>query len=173
MAGLTTSAGHEPWESHFAWLKFGFSNGFKKNSNSTQFMLWFWRQREAIKPLQLVGQAAEFKFESKFEPLPVIWQSLPRLFQKVIEGLEGKINGQALRAALRLCPSGSVRSDGRAQNTGRFRVGGSRCGQRPGRLKKTCYQSCDADSSQKGFNDLYFGQRRVTFVFQCEMKISM
>ena len=33
---------------------------------------------EAIKPLQLVGQAAEFKFESKFEPLPVIWQSLPK-----------------------------------------------------------------------------------------------
>ena len=40
---------------------------------------------EAIKPLQLVGQAAQFKFESKFEPLPVIWQSLWRLFQKVIE----------------------------------------------------------------------------------------
>ena len=81
---------------------------------------------EAIKPLQLVGQAAEFKFESKFEPLPVIWQSLQRLFQKVIEGLEGKINGQALGAALRLCLRGS---DGRAQcctNTGRFRVGSSR-----------------------------------------------
>ena len=64
--------------------------------------------------MQLVGQArvAEFKFESKFEPLPVIWQSLRRLFQKVIEGLEGKINGQALRAALRLCLRGS---DGRAQ----------------------------------------------------------
>ena len=55
---------------------------------------------EAIKPLQLVGQAAEFKFESKFEPLPVIWQSLWRLFQKVIKGLEGKINGQAHGAAL-------------------------------------------------------------------------
>ena len=54
---------------------------------------------EAIKPLQLVGQAAEFKFESKFEPLPV-WLSLQRLFQKVIEGFEGKINGQALGAAL-------------------------------------------------------------------------
>ena len=33
---------------------------------------------EQIKPLQPVGQAAEFKFESKFEPLPVIWQSLPK-----------------------------------------------------------------------------------------------
>ena len=61
---------------------------------------------EAIKPLQLVGQAAEFKFESKFEPLPVIWQSLQRLFQKVIEGLEGKINCQALGAALLLCLHG-------------------------------------------------------------------
>ena len=27
---------------------------------------------EAIKPLQLVAQAAQFKFESKFEPLQVI-----------------------------------------------------------------------------------------------------
>ena len=30
----------------------------------------------AIKPLQVVGEAADFKFESKFEPLLVIWQSL-------------------------------------------------------------------------------------------------
>ena len=32
-----------------------------------------------IKPLQLVGQAADFKFETKFELLPVIWQSLPKV----------------------------------------------------------------------------------------------
>ena len=70
---------------------------------------------EAIKTLQLVAQAADFKFESKFEPMPVIWQSLQRLFQKVIEGLEGKINGQALGASLRLCLRGS---DGRAQAQG-------------------------------------------------------
>ena len=70
---------------------------------------------EQIKPLQPVDQAAEFKFESKFEPLPVIWQSLRRLFQKVIEGLEGKINGQALGAALLLCMRGS---DGQAQTQG-------------------------------------------------------
>ena len=31
---------------------------------------------EALKPLQLIGQAAKFKFESKFEPMQVIWQSL-------------------------------------------------------------------------------------------------
>ena len=34
------------------------------------------------------SQAADFKYESKFEPLQVIWQSLRTLFQKVIEGLE-------------------------------------------------------------------------------------
>ena len=55
--------------------------------------LWFQR---------LNGQMAEFKFESKFEPLQVIWQFLWRLFQKVIKGLEGIINGQALGAALLL-----------------------------------------------------------------------
>ena len=70
---------------------------------------------EAIKPLKLVGQAAQFKFESKLEPLPVIWQSLQRLFQKVIEGLEVEINSQALGAALLLCLRGS---DGRAQTHG-------------------------------------------------------
>ena len=48
-----------------------------------------------------VGQAAEFKFESKF--------------QKTIQGLEGKINGQALGAALR---HGLRGSDGRAQTQG-------------------------------------------------------
>ena len=141
MAGLTTSAGHEPWESHFAWLKFGFSNGFKKNSNSTQFMLWFWRQREAIKPLQLVGQAAEFKFESKFEPLPVIWQSL----QEAVPEDNRRFRGQNQwpsswgRAPARLAQVGRA-----STNTGRFRVG-SRCGQRQARLRKTYYYSCDTD----------------------------
>ena len=31
---------------------------------------------EVIKHLQLVGQAADFKLKSNFEPLQVIWQSL-------------------------------------------------------------------------------------------------
>ena len=44
--------------------------------------------------------------------LPVIWQSLWTLFQKLIECLEGKINGQALGAALWLCLRGL---DGQAQ----------------------------------------------------------
>ena len=31
--------GHENQKPYFAWLKFGISNGLKKNSNSTQLML--------------------------------------------------------------------------------------------------------------------------------------
>ena len=44
-------------------------------------------------PFYLLGQAAEFKFhwQSKFEPLPVIWQSLlkllVRLFQKAAKSM--------------------------------------------------------------------------------------
>ena len=36
-----------------------------------------------IKPLQLAGQAEEFKFGSKYEPLQVIWQFTPKA---VLEG---------------------------------------------------------------------------------------
>ena len=89
-----------------------------KNANSTQFIELHFGVSEQIKPLQPIGQAAEFKFESKFEPLPVIWQSLRRLFQMAIEGymssgyhsrrqfqrtienFDCKINGQALGAQL-------------------------------------------------------------------------
>ena len=42
----------------------------KKNSNSTQFVELYFGVSEQKKPLQPIGQAAEFKFESKFEPLP-------------------------------------------------------------------------------------------------------
>ena len=82
-------------------------SAFKKNSNSTQFIELYFGVSEQTKPLQPIGQAAEFKFESKFEPLPVIWQSLRRLFQKTIESFDCKINGQALGAALRHSLGGS------------------------------------------------------------------
>ena len=42
----------------------------KKNSNSIQYIELYFGVSEQIKPLQPIGQAAEFKFESKFEPLP-------------------------------------------------------------------------------------------------------
>ena len=120
---------------------------------------------EVIKPLQLelVGQAA-FKFESKFEPLPVIWRSLRRLFQKRIEGSEGEITGQALGAALLLC----LRVGRASTNTGYFRVDGShgRCGPRQARLTKTYYHSCNTDSGQESTRFQCFvdiGGGRVTF----------
>ena len=42
------------------------------------------------KPLQLVGQAAEFKFEYKLEPGPVIWPSLPKATPEDNQGFDSK-----------------------------------------------------------------------------------
>ena len=88
-------------------------SAFKKNSNSTQFIELYFGVSEQTKPLQPIGQAAEFKFESKFEPLPTSAGHLTnlkqsrRLFEKTIEGIDCKINGQALGAALRHSLGGS------------------------------------------------------------------
>ena len=109
---MGVSAGHEPQKNYFTWLKFGISNRIKKELKLHTVCAVI---SKAINPLQLVFQVAQFKFESKFGPVQVIWQSLWRLFQKAIEGLEGKINCQALGAALLLCLRGS---DWRAQTQG-------------------------------------------------------
>ena len=71
----------------------------KMISNSTHRLL---REFRADKSLQPIGQAAEFKFESKFKPLLVIWQSSSKSIQKAMEGFECKIkeNGLALGAVL-------------------------------------------------------------------------
>ena len=60
--------GDEGWKPLTTCLNFGISNGLKLHT--IYFVI-----SEQIKPLQLVGQAAEFKFETKVEPLLVIWQS--------------------------------------------------------------------------------------------------
>ena len=67
----------------------------------------------ADKILHPVGQAAEFKFESEFQPL----NHARRLFkfQQIIKGFYCKINGRALGAALRHSLGWS---DGRAQTQG-------------------------------------------------------
>ena len=70
---------------------------------------------EAINLYNSLVSRQSSSFESKFEPLPVTWQPLRRLFHKVTKGLEGEINGQALGAALQHCLGGS---DGRAQTQG-------------------------------------------------------
>ena len=117
----------------------------------------------------LVRRRAQFKFESKFKPLLVLWQSL----LKAIPESRRQSNGLAVKSTAQLlgprwAPMGG--SDGQARtpcasesaavaagtawqqqarlNTLelRFQVGGSRCWQRPARSRKTCYQSCDTDS---------------------------
>ena len=45
-----------------------------KNSNSTQLSFGFGRDET----FQLAGLVAEFKFEYKFKPLPVIWRLLSK-----------------------------------------------------------------------------------------------
>ena len=60
--------------------------------------------------------------------------------------------GQAVKFKLALAGPALLgrvgRRNGRASiNTGRSRVGGSRCGPRQARLWKTCYHSCDTDSA--------------------------
>ena len=47
---------------------------------------------EEIKPLKLIGQAAEFKIESKFGPLRIVQ------YQRAIEGFDCKINCQEAQA---------------------------------------------------------------------------
>ena len=56
----------------------------------------------------------------------------------------------------------------------KHRVFPSCCWQRPARLRKTCYHSCDADSVQESrrfWCFANFGQQRVNVFFSCEMKI--
>ena len=114
---------------------------------------------EAVKPLQLVNQAAQFKFfkfVSKFEPLPVIWQFLQRLFQKVNEAfrfecLEGKINGQALGTALRLCLRGS---NGRAQGASESAAVAAGRDRLAWGKRATTFAILTQFKSQQGFNSL-------------------
>ena len=58
---------------------------------------------ELIIYLQLIGQAAKFKFEFKLKPITVFWQSFQKAVPEDSQSLRGfdcKINGRALGAAL-------------------------------------------------------------------------
>ena len=72
----------EGWYQVNVVLNYGIYHGPKKNPNSTQ--------------LTKLGKAAGFKFEFQFEPLP--GKNSPRLFQKIIEGFDCKINDLAFGA---------------------------------------------------------------------------
>ena len=102
--------------------------------------------------------------------MPVIWHSLRRLFQKIVEGFDCKISGRALGAAVR---HSFGWSDGQAQTqsvseSAAFNAGRDSLawGKRVATLAILTH--CQ---SQKGLN-VNFGQLRVTF-FSCEMKFSM
>ena len=65
------------------------------SASSTELQKEF-RDFGAHKSLQLVGQVAKFKFNSKFQPLPVIWQLLPQAIpEKTIAELFGQRSGKA------------------------------------------------------------------------------
>ena len=161
--------GHEPYKRDFAWLQFGICYWLKKNSNffcSCKIINFHLNSAR-----HCVDKAAEFKFESKFEPLQVIWQSLRRLFQKVIEGLNFKRQYQ-WPSSWGSSPALLVLVGQASTNAGRF-LGSSRCGQRQARLKKTCYHSCNTDSIQESTRSqwfVYFLQRLVTFSFHVKWK---
>ena len=131
----------------------------KKNSKTTQFIELYSGVSEQIKALQPIGQAAEFKFESKFKPLPVIWQSLPKAIPEEnrrfwLQNQWPSSWGRALGRVRRASTLGLVRWA--SINTGSFLVGGSRCLPRQARFRITCYHSCYTDSVQesKGFDAL-------------------
>ena len=75
-------------------------------------------------------QAAEFKFESKFEPLPVIWQTVAISPKAVPEG-NRRFRGQNQRPSSWGSSPALLASVGPAStNTGCFRVSGSLCWRR-------------------------------------------
>ena len=127
-----------------AWLKFGISNGLKKNWNSAHWHLCCdfggydtfttrWSGGRVQVRVQVWAPACHMAISLKAVPednrrfrgqnqLPSSWGRAPAWLAQV----------------------------GRAStNTGRFRVSGSRCGPRQARLRKTCYHSCDTDSVQE------------------------
>ena len=118
-----------------------------------EFILWvheyeFWHIISSY--YDRVAQAAEFKFESKFEPLQVIWQSLP----KAIWEDNRRFWLQNLRMAKLLGTRSGTAWAGRTGEhkhrafAGRRRAvaaGRDRLAAAAARLKKTCYHSCDTD----------------------------
>ena len=133
---------------------------------------------EARKPLQLVGQAAQFKFESKFESLPHSACHLV-ISLKAVPGGNRRFRGRNQRpSSWGRSPALLARVGWASTNTGRFRVCCSRCWPRQARLRKTCYHSWDHDTEavQEPIRFQCFlnlGPRRVTFFFFMWHEISI
>ena len=118
----------------------------KKNSNFTHFTEIYSSVSEQIKPQPPISQATEFKFESKFEPLQVIWQSIQKAIPEDNGRFDCKINGRALGAALPgLHSFGWL--DGQAQTQGVSKSAAVAAGSNATKLPM-CYHSCDTGSVQ-------------------------
>ena len=101
---------------------------------------------EQIKPLQPVGQAAEIKFESKCQPLPVIWQSL----QKAIPENNRRILLQnQWPSSLGWAQALLWRVGRENASSVRFQVSGSCWWKLQAPLWKNCYHSCNTDLVQE------------------------
>ena len=53
-------------------------SAFSTDQKEFKFHTVYFGTSEQIKSLQPVSQVTEFKLESKFKPLQVMWQSLPK-----------------------------------------------------------------------------------------------
>ena len=73
------SLGDKSWKQLTACLNFAifFSMDRKRIQTPRRNVAVYSGISDQTKPLQLIGRATEFKFEFKFEPLLVIWQSIP------------------------------------------------------------------------------------------------
>ena len=134
----TRRLGHFEWRG-WNWLTavliLGVYNGPKKNSNYTQFIQGF-RSRSNLYNLLSAGRVH-------------IWVQVqaclssdnhsPRLFQKTIEGIDCKINGQAYGAVL-TAQACFGRVGQASTNTGRFQGGCNHCWQRASSLEEKVLQ---------------------------------
>ena len=126
----------EGWYRLFTVFKFGVLKRIQTPDS------WFW-DIGADESIQTVGQVAELKFESKFEPLPVIWQSLPKAVPE--ENRRFWLQNQCL-SSLDLAPA----------QLGRVGRRSSCCWQQPARLRKTWCHSFYTDSVQESTRFWWF-----------------
>ena len=147
----------------------------RTNSNYTQFTqvieLYSGVLEKPPQPCQPIGQAAELKFESKFEPLPVIWVN------DLTISPEGYSRDNRRFWQQNQWPRawGSAPAQLSRTNTGRFRVGGSRCGPRPAWLSRSSATTL-AILTQFEYKKVLMRCRYrapTSHFFCCEMKFSM
>ena len=110
-------------------------------------------------------------FESKFEILPVIWQSLP----KAIPEVNQRFWLQDLRPSSWGSSGTAWAGRTASTNTGHFLVGGSCCRQRQACLRKTCYCFCRNWLSLRVKIVIMVCRYKpaTSLYFSCEMKFSM